>query len=101
MNRGGQSAEYQLQSIGIAVAANLTLTQLELMQHCLDMLLRNAVLGDVLQNIDNQMLECLCVFGLAALDTAHETHFIVRIFQSTKRGRCRTQVGRFQRLAQR
>ena len=77
MGGTGQRRQNQLQTVGIAVAADFTLLQFELMQRRLDLLLRHAIAGDIAKDTEHQLLQRVRTFRLAALDTAHKAHFFL------------------------
>ena len=80
-----QRLQYQLQAVGIAVAGDLTLVQLELVQYCLQPLLAHAVPGDLFDHAQYQCFQRVSVLGLTALDTAAEHHFTHGVFQAAQR----------------
>ena len=86
MYRAGQAGNDQLQSVGMAVAGDLALTQFQLMQCSFYLFFWNALFGDADESVAHQLLNfCSRVAG-AAFKTTHQAHFAVAVFQPAQRG---------------
>ena len=96
-----EAVEQQLQTVGIAVAADLALAQLELMQHRLDFTERHALLGDLRQRIQNQLLDRRRMLRLRTFYASRKSHLTIIVIEPTQ-GRWRlAKLGGFKNLPQR
>ena len=96
-----QAVEYELQAERVTVATDFTLAQFQLVQYRFKFLVRDTVIRDIPQHVEHQFLECTSILYLAALETTHETHLVVGIFQAAQRRRRSTQAGLLERMTQR
>ena len=85
MNGAGKPTQNQLQTIGIAIPGNLTLTQFQLVQDCLDTFLRDTLVHHFLKDAEHQRFQRISVPGSAALEAANETHLPVRRLEPAQR----------------
>ena len=95
-----QCLQDQLQAIGIPVAADLTLVQLQLVQYRLHAIVAHALAGHSLQHAQYQLLECFDVVRLGALHPAGEDHFAHAVLETAQGRGCLAQFRGLKRLLQ-
>ena len=101
LHGGRQPAQHELQAERHAVAADLPLAELELVEHRLDVALGHAVRGDPLERLDDQFLDRLAVLETCPLETADEHHLAVAVVHAAEGGGAAGEVGALERVHQR
>ena len=95
-----QRLQDKVQAVGVTVAADLALVQLQLVQHRFQAIVIDALAGDLVQYPQYQCFQRVGPVRLAALDAAAEHHFPHAVFEAAQWGGRLPQVGGFQRLLQ-
>jgi len=97
----GEGRHQQLQAVGVTVAGDFPLLQLELVEAGFDLVAGDAVLRHLAQHIEHQLLKIAHLICLTALDTTDKAQFFLGIVKAAEgRGGC-AEFGGFQGHLQR